>query len=207
MKTFEQPLSAKEEKEYLKLYQNGDREAGDILILRNMRLVAHMVKHYSYGERDMGELISIGTIGLIKAVQTFDSSKGSRLATYAARCIDNELLMALRSERKRYKDVSLQEPIGTDKEGNEINIMDIVVSDNKDFLDNYILQNDIKTLYDAVENTLCGREKEIIIRRYGLYGHQEATQREIAAHMKISRSYVSRIEKRALEKLKRYFAG
>ena len=204
MNTFEKPLTAKEEKDYLEKYRNGDEKAGEILILRNMRLVAHMVKHYNYGDKDIEELISIGTIGLIKAVRTFNSDKGNRLATYAAKCIDNELLMAFRSEKKKSREVSLQEPVGTDKEGNEINIIDILDNNEKDFLDSYILKCDINVLYEAVNNALNKREREIIVRRYGLYDVDTVTQRELAHEMNISRSYVSRIEKRAIEKLRAY---
>ena len=146
MKTFEKPLSAKEEKEYLEKYRNGDVRAGDVLIIRNMRLVAHMVKHYSLSDRETSELISIGTIGLIKAVRTFDCTKGNRLAAYAAKCIDNELLMAMRNDRKRQLDVSLQEPIGTDREGNEISIIDVIETGEKNFIDSYILKCDIEIL-------------------------------------------------------------
>lgn len=205
MKTFEKPLSAKEELEYLKKYRDGDEKAGEILIIRNMRLVAHMVKHYAVPEKDVAEMISIGTVGLIKAVRTFDMTKGSRLATYAAKCIDNELLMNFRSDKKHYNEVSLQEPIGTDKEGNEISIIDVIESGEKNFLDEYILKCDIVKLYEAIDKVLDDRERYIIINRYGLNGVTEVTQREIADKLKMSRSYVSRIEKRAIEKLGEYF--
>lgn len=205
MKTFEKPLSAKEEKEYLEKYHNGDEKAGEVLIIRNMRLVAHMVKHYGVAEKDVQEMISIGTIGLIKAVRTFDMSKGSRLATYAAKCIDNELLMSFRSDKKKYHEISLQEPIGTDKEGNEISIIDVIESKEKHFLDEYILKCDVKMLYAAIENCLSDRERLIILKRYGLCGYEEVTQREIAEELNMSRSYVSRIEKRAIMKLADYF--
>ena len=204
MKTFEKPLTANEEQEYLKRYRDGDEGAGDILILRNMRLVAHMIKHYNFDEKDVEEYISIGTIGLIKAVRTFNPGKGNRLATYAAKCIDNELLMALRGEKKKNKDISLQETIGTDKEGNEINIIDVLDTREKNFLDSFILKQDVEKMYGGIQNVLSKREKEIIVYRYGLLGHEEITQREIAEKMGISRSYVSRIEKKALEKLKNY---
>lgn len=204
LKTFEKPLTANEEQEYLKRYRDGDEEAGDILILRNMRLVAHMVKHYNFEEKDVEEYISIGTIGLIKAVKTFNPGKGNRLATYAAKCIDNELLMALRGEKKKNKDISLQETIGTDKEGNEINIIDVIDTGEKDFLESFILKQDVDKLYRGIMNVLNSREQDIIINRYGLMGRDEITQRELAAEMGISRSYVSRIEKKALEKLKNY---
>lgn len=204
MKTFEKPLTANEEQEYLKRYRDGDEGAGDILILRNMRLVAHMIKHYNFDEKDVEEYISIGTIGLIKAVRTFNPGKGNRLATYAAKCIDNELLMALRGEKKKNKDISLQETIGTDKEGNEINIIDVLDTREKNFLDSFILKQDVEKMYGGIQNVLSKREKEIIVYRYGLLGHEEITQRELAEKMGISRSYVSRIEKKALEKLKNY---
>ena len=207
MKTFEKPLSAKEEREYLEKYHEGDEKAGEVLIIRNMRLVAHMVKHYSLSGWEQSELISIGTVGLIKAVRTFDLSKGSRLATYAAKCIDNELLMAFRGDKKRYREVSLQEPIGTDKEGNEISIIDVVETNEKDFLDSYILKCDLAILGEAIDRVLTPREKDIIIKRYGLYNNNETTQRELAAELSISRSYVSRIEKKAIDKLRDYYNG
>lgn len=205
MKVFDIPLSAKEELEYFQKYQEGDNEARDILIMRNMRLVAHMVKHYVPADKDRDELISIGTVGLIKAVMTFDCRKGSRFATYAARCIDNELLMAFRGERKKYREISLNEPIGTDKEGNEISIVDTLPCDNHEILDSYILQCNIDILKKAIESRLNDREKEIITKRYGMNGQKEQTQRELADSMNISRSYVSRIEKKALEKLRQFF--
>lgn len=205
MKTFEKPLSAKEEQEYLEKYHNGDEKAGEVLIIRNMRLVAHMVKHYGVQEKDVAELISIGTIGLIKAVRTFNSGKGNRLATYAAKCIDNELLMSFRNDKKKCREISLQETIGTDKEGNEISIIDVIESKEKNFLDEYILKCDVEMLYEALDKCLNEREKIIIIRRYGLNGYEEVTQREIADEMQMSRSYVSRIEKRAIEKMAEYF--
>ncbi|MGN0371089.1 MAG: RNA polymerase sporulation sigma factor SigK [Butyrivibrio sp.] len=205
MKTFEKPLSAKEEAEYLERYRNGDEKAGEILIIRNMRLVAHMVKHYALSDKDVSEMISIGTIGLIKAVKTFNLQKGSRLATYAAKCIDNELLMAFRSDKKKSREVSLQEPIGTDKEGNEISIIDVIETDEKNFIDAYILKCDIQKLYEGIDKVLTSREREIIVRRYGLFQHKEATQRELADEMHISRSYISRIEKKAIQKLRSCF--
>lgn len=205
MKTFEKPLSAKEEQEYLEKYHNGDEKAGEVLIIRNMRLVAHMVKHYGVQEKDVAELISIGTIGLIKAVRTFNSGKGNRLATYAAKCIDNELLMSFRNDKKKCREISLQETIGTDKEGNEISIIDVIESKEKNFLDEYILKCDVEMLYEALDKCLDEREKIIILRRYGLDGYEEVTQREIADEMNMSRSYVSRIEKRAIEKMAEYF--
>lgn len=204
MNTFEKPLTATEEQEYLIRYKNGDKEAFEVLVLKNMRLVAHMVKHYNFDEKDIEEYLSIGTIGLIKAIKTFNNEKGSRLATYAARCIDNELLMALRGEKKKNRDVSLQEPVGTDKEGNEISIFDVIDNGERSFVDAYILKNDVKKLLEGINEVLTKREKQIIIHRYGIYSGNEMTQRELAERLNISRSYVSRIEKKALAKLKKY---
>ncbi len=205
MKTFLPPLSPKEEKQYLEKMKQGDLEARYILIERNLRLVAHVCKKYQNGEEDMEDFISIGTIGLIKAISTFDHEKGNRLATYAARCIDNELLMYLRTRKKTAREISLYEPIGTDKEGNQIHLLDIVESSEKDVLDTIELSGNMKRLYQYIPLVLTGREREIIMLRYGLYNHKPVTQREIADKIGISRSYVSRIEKRALEKLKREF--
>ena len=197
---FPDPLSTEEEERYIYLAINGDKEARNMLVEHNLRLVAHIVKHYNFDEKDIEEYLSIGTIGLIKAIKTFDCSKGNRLATYASKCIDNELLMALRSEKKKNKDISLQETVGIDKEGNEINIIDIIDTGEKDFLDGYILKYNIKKLYEGIEKVLTEREKNIIIKRYGLLRNDEITQRELADGMGISRSYVSRIEKEALNK-------
>ena len=205
MNTFEKPLTASEEQEYLERYKNGDDRAGEVLILRNMRLVAHMVKHYNFDEKDVEEYLSIGTIGLIKAIRTFNCDKGNRLATYASKCIDNELLMALRGEKKKSRDVSLQETVGKDKEENEINIIDVIDTGERSFIDSYILKTDIMELYKYIDLVLNEREKEIIVLRYGLNDNRQVTQREIAKHMGISRSYVSRIEKEALLKLRKCF--
>lgn len=205
MNTFEKPLTASEEQEYLERYKNGDDKAGEVLILRNMRLVAHMVKHYNFDEKDVEEYLSIGTIGLIKAIRTFNCDKGNRLATYASKCIDNELLMALRGEKKKSRDVSLQETVGKDKEGNEINIIDVIDTGERSFIESYILKTDIMELYKYIDLVLNEREKEIIVLRYGLNDNRQVTQREIAKHMGISRSYVSRIEKEALLKLRKCF--
>ena len=201
MKTFEKPLTCAEEKYYLQKSREGDLEARNKLIEKNMRLVAHIVKKYTSPERDIEDLLSVGTIGLIKAVNTFNMDKSIRLATYAAKCIDNELLMLLRSDKRRSREMSIYEPIGKDKEGNEINLMEIIGSSEDSVVENYELRQDVKKLYEAVEKRLTKREREVIILRYGLYGNEEITQREIAEKMNISRSYVSRIEKRALEKL------
>ena len=205
MKTFLKPLTPEEERHYLQEYKQGSLEAKDILIQRNLRLVAHIVKKYQGAGEDSDDLISIGTIGLIKAIQTFDFQKASRLSTYAARCIDNELLMLLRSKKKSSKEVSLYEPIGTDKEGNEISLLDVIETEPVDVVKNYSLKQDIDYLYQLLPKILSSREQEIIILRYGLYGKEELTQREIAKRLKISRSYVSRIEKNALLKLREYF--
>ena len=202
MKTFLIPLNAEEEIYYLKKMKEGDLEAKYILIERNLRLVAHIAKKYQSAEEDTEDLISIGTIGLIKAVSTFKYEKGNRLATYAARCIDNELLMYFRAKKKTSREVSLYEPIGTDKEGNQINLMDIVESQEKDIFDIIELKGNSKRLYEMIPKVLGKREREIIEMRYGLYNRKPITQREIADKMGISRSYVSRIEKKALEKLR-----
>lgn len=201
MKTFEKPLSNEEEKIYFTRYNNGDLEAGNVLIRKNMRLVAHMVKKYNYGERDTEDLISVGTIGLIKAVRTFDITKGRRFATYAAKCIDNELLMLLRAEKRKMREVSLYEPIETDKEGNEINLLDIIEAERYDVVEQLDLKENIEKLKNAIEEVLNDREKIIIKMRYGYMGCNEKTQKEISEILGISRSYVSRIEKQALKKL------
>lgn len=209
MKTFQKPLSLEEEACYICALQeeNDDKvkEAKQILIERNLRLVAHIAKKYVNTDEDMEDLISIGTIGLIKAVNTFDATKGNRLVTYAARCIDNELLMKLRAKKKTSKEVSLYEPIGTDKEGNEINLLDIIEQEQIDIVDRMELETNLGRLAEVMERTLSDREKEIILMRYGLLTGEEITQREIGALLGISRSYVSRIEKRALEKLRKGF--
>ena len=205
MNTFLKPLTPEEERHYLQEYKQGSMEAKDILIQRNLRLVAHIVKKYQGAGEDSDDLISIGTIGLIKAIQTFDFQKASRLSTYAARCIDNELLMLLRSKKKSNKEVSLYEPIGTDKEGNEISLLDVIESEPVDVVKNYSLKQDIRYLYQLLPRILSAREQEIVTLRYGLYGKEELTQREIAKRLNISRSYVSRIEKNALLKLREFF--
>lgn len=207
MKTFQKPLTAEEEARYIQMLQKGSsekaREAREILIERNLRLVAHIAKKYQNVDEEMEDLISIGTIGLIKAVSSFDSSKG-KLSTYASRCIDNELLMLLRSKKKTSKEVSLYEPIGTDKEGNEINLLDIIESEQIDVIDRMEMAGNLKKLGRILQN-LEEREKEIIFLRYGLATGKEVTQREIGEMLGISRSYVSRIEKRALNKLRKGF--
>ncbi|HIS57391.1 MAG: RNA polymerase sporulation sigma factor SigK [Lachnospiraceae bacterium] len=204
MKTFKKPLTSAEEREYLKLLKEGDQTARDILIEHNMRLVAHIIKKYAFTDKEMDDLLSIGTIGLIKAVNTFNPDRGNKLSSYAAKCIDNEILMLLRSEKKRSREVSLYEPIGTDKEGNEINLMDVIEMDEREISELVAMKEDLKKLYEAYETCLSDKEKKVIRFRYGLFGSDEYTQREIAKALGISRSYVSRIEKGALAKMKRY---
>lgn len=202
MKTFLPPLGIQEERKVLEEMQGGSLEARNTLIVRNMRLVAHIVKKYQNADEDMEEMISIGTIGLIKAVLTFQPEKGSRLSTYAARCIDNELLMHLRNLRKVSREVSIYEPIGTDKEGNQINFMDIIESDEPDVVEIMDKNSNIRYLKKILPKILTEREQEIIVLRYGLMDDKPVTQKQIANRLGISRSYVSRIEKRALGKLR-----
>ncbi len=202
MKTFLKPLKASEEKAYLEELRNGSSYARQVLIERNMRLVAHIVKKYSQPELDAEDLISIGTIGLIKAIDSFNSEKASRIGTYAAKCIDNEILMYLRAEKKRNRDVSLFESIGTDKEGNVITLVDVLECDEENTLDKISMKSDIQGIYTVYGKVLNEREKKIIALRYGLFGGEEYTQREIGKMLGISRSYVSRIEKSALEKMR-----
>ncbi|WP_423244944.1 RNA polymerase sporulation sigma factor SigK [Hathewaya massiliensis] len=199
--SFPQPLDEKEEKYYLEKLSEGDQLSKNILVERNLRLVAHIVKKYSSIGKDMDDLISIGTVGLIKAIDSFDTSKGTRLATYAARCIENEILMLIRNTKKTKGEVYLQDPIGIDKEGNEISLMDVLSSEEDSVIE--IVQNKIqvKKLYEKIESSLSERERIIIKDRYGLKDGKPKTQREIAKKLGISRSYVSRIEKRALNKL------
>ena len=172
------------------------------MIERNLRLVAHVAKKYAGAGEEMEDLISVGTIGLIKAIATFKQEKGSRLATYAAKCIDNELLMMFRARKKVTREISLYEPIGTDKEGNEINLLEICVQEQSDVVEKLDTSDKISSLSELIRNKLNAREREIIILRYGLANGHEMTQREIGIMLGISRSYVSRIEKRALEKLR-----
>lgn len=205
MKTFLEPLTPEEEKIFVERYQKGDEKAKDILIERNLRLVAHIAKKYYSENRDSEDLISIGIIGLIKAVNTYNPVKGNRLVTYASKCIENELLMMLRSEKKKNREVSLNEPIGIDKEGNTISLMDVVENDEIDALKRMENAEDIARVRQYVDAILNDREKEIIIKRYGLNGKEALTQKKVGASMGISRSYVSRIEKKALDKLKKAF--
>lgn len=204
MKTFKKPLSTAKEREYLELLKAGDQTARDILIEHNMRLVAHIIKKYAFTDKEMDDLLSIGTLGLIKAVNTFNPDRGNKLSSYAAKCIDNEILMLLRSEKKRSREVSLYEPIGTDKEGNEINLMDVIEMEEREISEMVAMKEDLKRLYEAYDTCLSDKEKKVIQYRYGLFGNDEYTQREIAKALGISRSYVSRIEKGALAKMRRY---
>ena len=205
MKTFPKPLTARQERECLERYQEGDQEARATLIERNMRLVAHVAKKYQNTDYDMEDLLSVGTIGLIKAVNTFHTDRGSRLATYAAKCVENEILMLLRANKKYSKEVSLFEPIGVDKDGETVSLVDVIEMENKEALETIILSQDIKELYDAFDHCLRDTEKKVIGMRYGLYGGKEHSQREIADMLGISRSYVSRIEKKSIEKLRMEF--
>lgn len=197
---FPQPLSTAEEKEMLARLENGDEEARNLLIEHNLRLVAHIVKKFESTGEETEDLISIGTIGLIKGIESYSTGKGTKLATYAARCIENEILMYLRSLKKTKKDVSLYDPIGKDREGNEISLMDVLKADNIDIVETIQLNMEKKKIYKYI-HILDPREKEVIIGRFGLEKNEELTQREIAENLGISRSYVSRIEKRALMKL------
>ena len=201
---FPNPLTGEEEEYYLRQMAEGNPEARQKLIEHNLRLVAHIVKKYENQTDDKEDLISIGTIGLIKAIDSFSIDKGTKLATYAARCIDNEILMLFRSTKKMRNDVSLYDPIGYDKEGNEICLIDVVRDEGKDLNDIIIQQLAIEKIQGNLA-VLNAREKDIIVRRFGLDGRDEETQQEIAKHYGISRSYVSRIEKRALMKLYREF--
>lgn len=201
MKSFSEPLNHEEEMHYLKQYKEGSLRAKEILIERNLRLVAHIVKKYQQPGRDMDDMISVGTVGLIKAVNSFDESKG-KLATYAAKCIENEILMLLRSEKKKSREVSLFEPIGTDKDGNDVSLIDIIEVSEKEVYEKCELRQNMLKLHQIFDKVLNEREKDIIFNRYGLYGRTEVTQRQLAEKYGISRSYVSRIEKKALKKLK-----
>lgn len=199
--SFPKPLTEKEEKFYIKQYEQGDLQARHILIERNLRLVAHVAKKYATQPQMLEEYISIGTIGLIKAVNTYRSGRKVKLATYAARCIENEILMSIRASRKFTSEVSLNVPIGTDKDGNEINLNDILGTDPNEIVDSIHEKIRIQHMLLAIHNTLTPREQKVLIHRYGLFRTHPKTQRETAALLGISRSYVSRIEKKALEKL------
>lgn len=199
--SFPQPLSQEEEQKYIEAYKEGSEDARNTLIERNLRLVAHIVKKYSTYNSDSDDLISIGTIGLIKAISTFDPSKGTRLATYAARCIENEILMQIRSAKKIQSEVSLHDPIGVDREGNEITLIDVIGNETESIIDEVELKIQVKRLYNKMKAVLKKREKTVLELRYGLLNGTSKTQREIASMLGISRSYVSRIEKKAIKKL------
>lgn len=203
--SFPQPLNDKEEEYYLKKLKDGDSLAKNILVERNLRLVAHIVKKYSYPGKEVDDLISIGTVGLIKAIDSFDASKGTRLATYAAKCIENEILMLIRNNKKTKNEVYLQDPIGIDKEGNEISLMDVLSSEEDSIIEIVENKMQVKKLYSKINSCLSERERKVVEMRYGLLEAQSKTQREIAKILGISRSYVSRIEKRALKKLFKEF--
>ena len=202
MKTFLEPLTPDEEKIYIEKMRLGDKKAKDILIERNLRLVAHVVKKYYDENRENQDLISIGIVGLIKAVNTYNPDKGNRLVTYAAKCIENELLMMLRAKKKRSKDVSLNEPIGTDKEGNTISLIDVVENDEMDTLEQIEKAENISLVQKYVAQILNEREKEILILRYGLSNNDELTQKDVADLLGISQSYISRLEKKIIKKLR-----
>lgn len=203
-KTFPDPLTKEKEEKLIKRLLENDNEARNILIEHNLRLVAHIVKKYDNNKEDLDDLISIGTIGLIKGIDTFSNKNGTRLTTYAARCIENEILMYYRSNKKNSKNISINDSVGFDKEGNEISFLDILKTPSPDYIEDITVQDNIKLLYKYID-ILSPREKEIIIKRYGLYNTKEQTQKEIASEFNISRSYVSRIEKRALTKILREF--
>ena len=202
--SFPDPLSKEEEEKYIEKMRLGDKYSRSKLIEHNLRLVAHIVKKYDNKNEDTDDLISIGTIGLIKGIDSFSKSKNTRLTTYVARCIENEVLMHFRSNKKRNKDISINEPVGFDKEGNEITILDILKTPAPDFAMDIQKENNINSLKKYFD-ILTEREKEILVDRYGLFDKDEITQKEIAKKLKISRSYVSRIEKRALTKILREF--
>ena len=201
---FKDPLNKEEEEYHIKEMLQGNKKSREILIEHNIRLVAHIVKKYGEKGDALDDLISIGTIGLIKGIDSFSKSNGAKLTTYCARCIDNEILMYYRNNKKNSKNISLDESIGFDKEGNEINIVDILKTPSPDFINDITTKDNIKRLNKYID-VLTEREKKIITKRYGLYGENEMTQKSIAKELKISRSYVSRIEKRALTKLLREF--
>ena len=201
---FPDPLTKEEEDKYIELSRLGDKEARNKLIEHNLRLVAHIVKKFDYKNVDQDDLISIGTIGLIKGVDSYSYKHGTKITTYCARCIENEILMYFRSNNKNNKNISINEPIGFDKEGNEITILDVLKMPKPDFAEELQIKDNIELLKKYIK-CLNGREKEILIRRYGLNNNSEQTQKEIAKDLKISRSYVSRIEKRALTKILREF--
>ncbi|MGM9878923.1 MAG: RNA polymerase sporulation sigma factor SigK [Bacilli bacterium] len=201
---FKEPLSKEEEEKYIDLLLKGDKDARDKLIEHNLRLVAHITKKYENTNIDNDDLISIGTIGLIKGIDSYSKKHGTKITTYCAKCIENEVLMFFRSNKKNNNTISLDDPIGYDKEGNDITILDILKTPKPDYIEDMYVKDNIKLLGKYL-NRLSQREKEIIVRRYGLLNHDEQTQKEIAKDLNISRSYVSRIEKRAVTKILREF--
>jgi len=201
---FKEPLSKEEEEKYIDLLLKKDKKARDILIEHNLRLVAHITKKYENTNIDNDDLISIGTIGLIKGIDSYSKKHGTKITTYCARCIENEILMFFRSNKKNNNNISLDEPIGYDKEGNDITILDILKTPKPDYIEDMNTKDNIKSLHKYLKK-LTHREQEIIIKRYGLGNYEEQTQKEIAKEMNISRSYVSRIEKRAITKILREF--
>jgi len=201
---FPDPLSKEDEKIYIEKHLLGDKEARNKLIEHNLRLVAHIVKKYEKRQEDIDDLISIGTIGLIKGIDTFSKKHETRITTYCARCIENEILMHFRSDKKNSKNISINESIGFDKDGNEISFLDILKTPKPDFIEDINIKDNIQALQEYMD-ILTDRERNIIIKRYGLYDQDEITQKDIAKELHISRSYVSRIEKRALTKMLREF--
>lgn len=203
--SFPKPFSREEEQKYLLQFKEGTDEersfAKHELIMHNLRLVAHIAKKYHHVQQDQEELISIGVVGLIKAILSYNAEKSIRLATYASRCIENEILMTLRFSKKFQNDISLHEPIGTDRDGNEIIMLDVINCNTPDFAEQIVFSQEKKKMYLALAETLNDRERYVIIRRYGLLNQDALTQQEIASVLGISRSYVSRIEKKALKKL------
>ena len=199
--SFSKPLTPKEESAYIEKYKAGDKDAKNILIERNLRLVAHIAKKYTLKGYDSDDIISIGTIGLIKAISSYNPEKGAGLSTYAARCIENEILMTVRSGKKLQNEIFLQEPVGTDTEGKEVTLIDKLGSDEEDVFDEVNLKFRICELYRNMKTALCEREKKILELRYGLCGNEALTQLEISQMLGISRSYVSRLEKKAVKKL------
>lgn len=205
MKSFPEPLSTKEEYEELGKMKKGDVKAREVLIERNLRLVAHIVKKYNVKENTLEDMLSIGIIGLIKAIDSFDMTKNYKLGTYASRCIENEILMEFRNDKKLSREVYMYETVKTDNSGNQLSVIDVLESVNKDVVENMYTLECVKNMYKYINEVLSYREKEILTYRYGLYGKDAVTQRELAAKLGISRSYVSRIEKAAINKIAKMF--
>jgi len=203
--SFPRPLNAEQERQMVQRMAQGDTGAADTLIEHNLRLVAHIAKKFAGSGIEQDDLVAIGSIGLIKAVRTYDASRGNHLATYAARCIENEIRMTLRSIRRQQNEISLQEPIGTDKEGNQISLADILGSDGEDIVEQVDFSMRLAQLLRQIDLMLSKRERAVIIMRYGINGQPPMPQKDVAKQLNISRSYVSRIEKKALLKLKEYF--